>query len=80
MSGNPIDFSLDEQDYILRHIGPGPAHQSWGDIARNLNRLYPGYNKGKRARRSIVRWVKNYTENYPQSALKSIKPVRICVP
>jgi hypothetical protein len=72
MSGNPIDFSLDEQIYILNHIGPGPSHQSWGDIARNLNRIYPEYNKGKRSRIGIWRWTKEYTSNYQKKINKPV--------
>jgi len=68
MSGNPIDFSEDEQIYILKHIGPGPAHKSWGDLARNLNVLYRNHNQGKRSRNSVWRWTKEYTTNYPTSA------------
>lgn len=78
MSGNPIDFSIDEQDYILRHIGPGPAHKSWGDIARYLNRKFKKHNKGKRSRNSVWRWAQWFTSNYRAICENKVELCPVC--
>jgi hypothetical protein len=42
MAGNPVPFTLEEQQFILDHIGPGPNRLSWNQIARKLGRSRQG--------------------------------------
>ncbi|WP_292366064.1 hypothetical protein [Methanoculleus sp. UBA208] len=42
-------FTPREQAYILSHAGK----KSWGEIARDLGRLYPQDNGGRRSRKGV---------------------------